>query len=103
MAPTEILAVQHYEEAKKFNKKLIEFLEKTNVTIILVESEFNSYEAEYDLIYKSNELFNSILTSKLKNLKVKLVELIVIIIILVGVKIIQEVLFHSEGYNWSRC
>jgi len=48
-----------------YEKKLIEFLQTKNIEIIFVESNFNSFEAEYDLIYKSNKLFNSILISKL--------------------------------------
>ncbi len=58
------------KNVSEYEKKLIDYLQKTKNKIIFVESEFNSYEAEYDLIYKSNKLFNSILISKLENLKI---------------------------------
>lgn len=53
------------KNVSKYEKELIAFLQKRKIKIIFVESEFNSFEAEYDLIYKSNKLFNSILTSKI--------------------------------------
>ena len=58
------------KKVSEYEKVLIEFLKKTNIKIIFIESKFNSFEAEYDLIYRSNELFNSILLSKLENLEV---------------------------------
>lgn len=56
------------KNVSKYEKELIAFLQKSTIKMIFVESKFNSFEAEYDLIYKSNKLFNSILISKIENL-----------------------------------
>lgn len=57
------------KDVSEYEKKLIEFLQINN-KIIFIESSFNSFEAEYDLIYKSNKLFNYIIQSKKDNFRI---------------------------------
>lgn len=60
------------KKVSEYEKSLLEYLQKTKINIILIESDFNSFEAEYDLIFKANKLFNCILqTRKLKNKDIK--------------------------------
>lgn len=47
-----------------YEKKLIKFLRGRNVPVLIVESKFNKFYAEYDLLYKINKLFNEILSLK---------------------------------------
>lgn len=54
------------KNVSKYEKKLIAFLKRRKIKIYFVESKFNLFGAEYDLIYKSNKLFNSIFISKSK-------------------------------------
>ena len=47
-----------------YETKLIHYLNKKSVKLIIVESEYDKYNAEYDLIFKTCKLFNEMLEIK---------------------------------------